>query len=274
MFTELQYSTGRPSQRPAAPVQLPSTAGLVGQGPVVVPVVAGSNLVTLPSSDPDGDALTTKLRSLPSTGTLRNAAGATLGVGSTVSDAGPAVYYTPSGTVGAGFTDSFTYGVSDGGAEVTASVQLVRHAMPQVMDVGTSAPPSTPCTLCTSCIPAASRILRTSRQPVAKSYAFNEDALSYVVLGKPYVAAQTKVSVMMQVVITSLPARGTLYQVQPPQPPQALPALFTLCTSAPLHRPPPSLHRRASRTATAPTRRYAPPARRPASRRSRRSGPR
>ena len=133
MFTELQYSTGRPSQRPAAPVQLPSTAGLVGQGPVVVPVVAGSNLVTLPSSDPDGDALTTKLRSLPSTGTLRNAAGATLGVGSTVSDAGPAVYYTPSGTVGAGFTDSFTYGVSDGGAEVTASVQLVRHAMPQVM---------------------------------------------------------------------------------------------------------------------------------------------
>lgn len=180
---QLQYSTGRASQTPAAPVQLPSTAGLVGEGPVVVPVVAGSNLVVLSSSDPDGDDLATYIRSAPTSGTLSNLAGVALGVGDVVVDggrtAGKRVYYTPSTTPGASFADSFTFGVSDGGAEVQASVSLVPYSMPV---------------------------------PAAKSYTFDEDALSYMVLGKPYIGSASKETVMLQVVITSLPARGTLYQ--------------------------------------------------------------
>ena len=183
---QLQYSTGRARQRPVAPRQLPSTAGFVGEGPVVVPVVAGHNLVALSSSDPDGDNLVTYIRSVPSGGTLVDYDGNALTTDSTVADAGRSsskrVYYTPArNSSGTAFTDSFTFGVSDGGSEVQAAVQLIAYLMPS---------------------------------PSSKSYTFSEDKLSYMVLGKPYVASQTKQSGMLEVVVTSLPARGTLYQAQ------------------------------------------------------------
>ena len=55
---QLQYSTGRASQQPLAPIQLPSTAPIISVGtPTVVLIIDGSNEIVLPSSDPDDDDL-------------------------------------------------------------------------------------------------------------------------------------------------------------------------------------------------------------------------
>ena len=45
---------------------LPSTAGIVGDGDIVVVVVEGNNKITLQSFDPDGDDLITSIASIPS----------------------------------------------------------------------------------------------------------------------------------------------------------------------------------------------------------------
>ena len=49
---QIQWVSGKPSQVPVAPTQLPSTALFVGNGPIVVPIVEGLNRVTLLGSDP------------------------------------------------------------------------------------------------------------------------------------------------------------------------------------------------------------------------------
>ena len=179
---QLQYSTGRVSQRPTAPNQLPSTSGVVGMGPVVVAVTDGANTVSLNAFDADGDALTTTITSLPSSGALATTAGATLGSGDTVTDGSAAqskdLIYNP--TSYSGWTgDTFTYSVTDGTNTATGTVTLVRYSIPS---------------------------------PADRSYTFVEDELAYAVLAKPYITSVSKQTANLGVVVTSLPTRGTLYQ--------------------------------------------------------------
>ena len=180
---ELEYSTGRPLQVPAAPMQLPSTAGGVSDGPVVVNVLSGENVLTLRSYDPDGDDLLTTIVSAPSSGRLVDVAGSVeLSSGSIVLDTNATankrvIYFTPDDATWVG--DNFTYSVSDGGHPYLARVVLVRHQIPPAVE---------------------------------RNYSFGEDELSYMVLGAPHVTSVTRRSAYLRVVITSLPARGTLYQ--------------------------------------------------------------
>ena len=180
---QLQYSTGRASQVPGDPVRLPSTAPTVEVGvPTVYLTVSGANEIELRSSDPDNDDLLTTISSLPTSGTITTMAGGALAVDSNITDGSRTnnkrVIYTPT-NFATFVSDSFTYKVSDGGVWVQATIQLDKYTVPA---------------------------------PSAKSYSFNEDVLSTMVLGKAYVSATRKYTQNMNVVITSLPARGTLYQ--------------------------------------------------------------
>jgi hypothetical protein len=112
---QLQYSTGRPSQVPVAPLQLPSTAPIVSDGPVVVLIVSGSNEIVLRSVDDDGDDLTTKIGTAPSSGTLADITGSTVGAGGMVVDGtlktNKRVYYTPT-SYSTFSSDTFTCALS------------------------------------------------------------------------------------------------------------------------------------------------------------------
>ena len=179
---QLQFSTGRPSQVPAMPAQLPSTAAFVGSGPVVVSVVAGSNTVTLLSFDPDSDTLQTRITALPTNGVLTTLPGSALALGDVVTDSGRRenlrVLYTPS-TFATWSSDWFTYSVNDGGGEVSATVELIRFQLPSPRNI---------------------------------SWSIKEDELSYKALARAHVSSVRKVTQMTKVVITSLPQRGRLYQ--------------------------------------------------------------
>ena len=180
---QMQYSTGRAPQSPATPLQVPSTAPAIEVGvPSVFLTVAGANEIVLRSADADGDDLVTNITSLPTAGTITDATGNALSLHSLVADGSKTqdkrVIYTA--TDYATFTtDTFTYTVSDGGAPVTATIKLDKYTLPAA---------------------------------AAKTYTFKEDVLSSMVLGKAYVSATRKYSTNLNVLIESLPARGTLYQ--------------------------------------------------------------
>jgi len=184
---QLQYSTGRASQVPVAPLQIPSTAPVITDGvPTITLVVDGDNFVTLGSMDPDGDDLVTKIAIAPTHGTLTAVDGSAL-VGNLVTDgtatSNKRVKYTPT-NYATFVSDTFTYTVNDDSADgattrLTGTVKLEKYSMPTVSDV---------------------------------TYSFNEDELSYMVLGKAYVSSASKQTSNMHVVITELPAKGTLYQ--------------------------------------------------------------
>jgi hypothetical protein len=161
---------------------LPSTAPVVGNGPVVSIIVDGNNIVTLGSFDPEDDDLTTRILSAPASGTLIDAEGNILTGGSTVHDAArkqnKRVWYTP--TAFDSWTgDVFTYDVSDGGSPVRADVMLERYSIPA---------------------------------PSNRSMMVLEDALGYQMVGAPYITSKNKTTANLRVRITELPARGTLYQ--------------------------------------------------------------
>ena len=194
---QLQYSTGRASEEPQPPLQLPSTARYVANGDVVVPVVMGrANAVTLLAYDPDGDALVLHILSVPQRGLLTTATGTELRLGDTLelaasegSGAGSGSVYAqrveytptlPSASEPAWSGDSFTYHVSDGGTpSASATVQLVPHAVP---------------------------IARSRR------LTFVEDELSFGTLAAVGISSVRKETGYYRVRITSLPERGTLYQ--------------------------------------------------------------
>jgi hypothetical protein len=126
---ELTFSTDRPSQRPAAPTQLPSTAPFVGTGPVVSVIVHGANTLVLPSTDADGDALTTTLGLAPTAGMLTPIGGeAAINRGGVITDTARSdshrVVYTPS-AFATWEGDNFTYIVSDGSSSTEATVTLL-----------------------------------------------------------------------------------------------------------------------------------------------------
>lgn len=162
--------------------RLPSTAPVVGNGPVVSIIVEGNNIVTLGSLDPEDDDLTTRIVSAPASGTLTDAAGNVLTGGSTVHDAerrqNKRVWYIPS-TYDSWTGDTFTYDVSDGGPPVSASVMLERFEIPR---------------------------------PSNRSMVVLEDELAYQILGAPYITSKNKTTANLRVRITKLPARGTLHQ--------------------------------------------------------------
>ena len=161
-------------------------ARFVGSGNVVVPVVDGANTVVMLAADPDQDALTLSLSTLPTSGTLTSVSGAGLSLSDAFSLAAGAngsiytqqVVYTP--TDYASWTgDSFRYSVTDGGVPSEAVVELVRYVMPE---------------------------------PPTVTFTFNEDTLSFIPLAKPGVTSQTKRNANFRVMITSLPTAGALYQ--------------------------------------------------------------
>ena len=196
-FAGKVYEAGRPSLVPVAPLQLPSTADLVGSGPIVIAVPPGCTAVpiTLRSVDDDDDDLSTTITSVPAFGTLKSVDGATtLTASSVVTDAGrkqdKRVHFIPdagrcaSMAANSGWaTDSFTYSVADAaGGSATGTVSLVPFTIPT---------------------------------PINKNYRFDEDVLSFMVLGKPYirsVRSDLQQTSALNVVITALPSRGKLYQ--------------------------------------------------------------
>ena len=179
----MTYSTAKKAQAPEPPVRRPSTAPVVGDGPVVTVVTDGSNTITLNSLDPDDDDLTTTIVSEPAYGSLLDAAGYRLFAGSTVHDAdrrqNKRVVYRPSLFTTNWTSDTFTFAVNDGGADSIATVVLERFRIPQ---------------------------------PRNRSFLLQEDTVSYIILSKPYITSQIKRTANLRVRITELPARGTLYQ--------------------------------------------------------------
>jgi hypothetical protein len=187
-----RYSTGRPSQKPLAPIQLPSTAALVVSGvPLVLPICDGANKLPLRAADADSQQLTLTLTSLPTGGTLTDAvSGLAQSVGDsfTITHAEHGspnstilnleIVYTPTAFL-LWTSDTFNYSVSDGGAPSFATVHLIRHTLPTPTDM---------------------------------QFTFDEDTLSYIALSKPSVSAVSKRTTNLLVVITSLPSHGTLYQ--------------------------------------------------------------
>jgi hypothetical protein len=190
-------SNAMPSQPPRRPTRLPSTAPVVGDAPVVAVVVDSSNLVTLGSFDPEDDDLVTTITRAPAFGSLVDSAGATLTAGQVVLDAtrrqSKRVWYVPS-SFGGWVGDNFTYSVSDGGPDANASVVLERYAMPQ---------------------------------PSNKTLTVNEDSATYIPMAQPYIASRSKNLTNLRVRITSLPARGTLYQIAPQDSTQGLYSLYS-----------------------------------------------
>ncbi|KAL1512389.1 hypothetical protein AB1Y20_005647 [Prymnesium parvum] len=178
----LTYITGKASQPPRRPTRLPSTAPVVGDGPVASLILEGSNLLTLGSADPEDDDLVTVITSTPAHGTLSDATGARLAAGMVVHDPerrqNKRVWYTPS-VFSTWERDNFTYSVSDGGANASGSVELERYSLPVPEDSQMDVP---------------------------------EDTFGFQVLGKPYLLSQSKEVSNLKVRITSLPTRGTLYQ--------------------------------------------------------------
>ena len=152
--------------------------------PTVVLIIDGSNEVVLPSSDPDDDDLITKIATTPANGFLTDATSSVLSVGDAVSDGArkqnKRVFYAPL-SFSAWTGDSFTYTVQDdtSATPVTATVVLEKYKIPVAEN---------------------------------RTFTFEEDTLSHMVLGNVYVTAKTKKTAQLTVVITRLPARGTLFQ--------------------------------------------------------------
>ena len=178
----LKFMNGRAPQRPIAPMALPSTAGIVGDGDIVAVVVEGKNKITLQSFDPDGDDLVTTISSIPAIGVLTDVDGKTLSLNSIVADGNKTqnkqVFYSPADPSNI-VEDSFNFTVNDGGADVLATVKLIPFILPTANH---------------------------------KSYTFEEDSLSYVALSKPYISSITKETKNLKVQITKIPTNGKLYQ--------------------------------------------------------------
>ncbi|NND73700.1 MAG: hypothetical protein HKN44_01730 [Ilumatobacter sp.] len=109
-----------------APIAVPQvvaddTEVRVGNEPVPVPI-------TLEANDPDGDALTFTLVSLPGNGTLAEGGTAIAGP-APVTLGGNALEYTPTGTIDENFADSFTFEADDG--DLTSNVATVEVRGPE-----------------------------------------------------------------------------------------------------------------------------------------------
>ncbi|CAB9505497.1 activated protein kinase catalytic subunit alpha-1 [Seminavis robusta] len=198
---EMTFSNGDPKAPPTPPLRIPTQAcPLVGYNQEVVVAVntQAPNAFTtfeLKSFDPDGDDLITTLLSIPppELGTLHSTTSSEpLAVGDIVTDLerteNKRVVFVVTAdnnnnnnnnnnnTFAQGIT--FQYQVQDKTLHVsTATVRLVPHVV---------------------------------EEPNSKNITIPEDKLSYFSLGRPSQITQA----LMQVVITQLPQRGTLYQAQ------------------------------------------------------------
>lgn len=183
----MTYSDGSPRRPPTAPAWLPTTAcPVVGQGRfVVVPVTPGSTtVIELKSMDPDGDDLLTKIVSLPPLGRLLSYGDSSnvLGAGDTVVDSNRTenkrIIYEAPNNVGQEVT--FVYSVQDSDDSASVKTAVVR-LMPHVVE-----------------------------SPRSDTRTVGEDSLTFFSLGRPSQLTQQN----MRVQISTLPTRGTLYQVQ------------------------------------------------------------
>ena len=185
---ELQYLTARGRVPPTNPLRISSTSSPVIEvgNEHTVPYVPDQNIVIeLKSFDPDGDDLTTTIKTLPSAGNLYTldemsmSALNLLGEGDEVIDLSRneskrVVFQAPSN-----FFDDvlFTYTVSDGDTPVEAIVRLIKHEI---------------------------------FQPTNITEVIDEDSLVHFSLALPSQLTQDN----MKVEITSLPSKGVIYQAK------------------------------------------------------------
>ena len=204
---EIHYQTDRKKSSPSAPRHIPTTqCPLVGDGEVVVAITPDSeNVIELKSFDPDGDDLITQIRSLPSLGSLHlihdqpdssssKAKDEKLNKGDIVidlrrTDSKRVIYKAP---VNFDTELTFQYSVNDGGEPILATVRLVKN------------------------------VIQISSKSLLN---IEEDTMTFSALASPSLLSQKN----MQVMITSIPSKGKLFQAQ--FDPQAKPTYKSLATS-------------------------------------------
>jgi len=179
---QVTYANGDPPRSPTRPEWIPTPSSpLVGMGDVVIPVAPGSDtLVELKSFDPDGDDLHTIIVSEPAWGSLHDFAERnTLTTGNVVVDANRTENKRVMFRAPTTFSEEsmFQYSVDDGGTPVMATVRLVPHVV---------------------------------NTPPATTEKVKEDTLNFFPLAKPSEFTQNN----MKVMITELPTKGSLFQIQ------------------------------------------------------------
>ena len=204
---EIHFQTDRKKSSPSAPRHIPTTqCPLVGDGEVIVPIAPDSEtVIELKSFDPDGDDLITQIRSIPTLGSLHliddpsdsssiTAKDEKLNIGDQVidlrrTDSKRIIYKAP---LNFETELTFQYSVNDGGGFIVATVRLVKN------------------------------VIQISNKKLLN---IEEDTMTFSALASPSLLSQKN----MQVMITSIPSKGKLFQAQ--FNPQAKPSYKSLASS-------------------------------------------